>query len=357
MLTTFDADELVLRALQAGAAGFLLKDTPPAEIVRAIELVHAGDGMLSPGVTRRLIALVAGDVRTRRRGTSDARERLAALSAREHEVALAVGAGRANAEIARRAAHERRDGQGARLARCSTSSASTTACRSRCSSRTQRRGRSLRCMPSTSTLLTFAVAAFLLVALPGPNMLYLLARSVSEGRRAGVLSALGTETGTLIHVTAAAVGLSALLASSATAFAFVKYAGAAYLVYLGVRVLLGGRRPEREREAPLGGRSVFRQAVMVQVLNPKVAIFFLAFLPQFVDPASPAASQIVVLGLVLASIGLVIGIPLALAAGWLAQRYRVRRSTGGRPWSRWASGCLYLALGAYAALSPAQRTR
>jgi DNA-binding NarL/FixJ family response regulator len=99
VLTTFDADDLVLRALQAGAAGFLLKDTPPAEIVRAIELVHAGDSMLSPAVTRRLIALVAGegDAAARR---ERACERLAALSAREREVALAVGQGRANADIA-----------------------------------------------------------------------------------------------------------------------------------------------------------------------------------------------------------------------------------------------------------------
>jgi DNA-binding NarL/FixJ family response regulator len=99
VLTTFDADELVLRALQAGAAGFLLKDTPPAEIVRAIELVHAGEGMLSPTVTRRLIALVAGDGEAATRRAA-ARERLATLSPREHEVALAVGEGHANAEIA-----------------------------------------------------------------------------------------------------------------------------------------------------------------------------------------------------------------------------------------------------------------
>jgi DNA-binding NarL/FixJ family response regulator len=99
VLTTFDADELVLRALQAGAAGFLLKDTPPPEIVRAIELVHAGDAMLSPTVARRLIALVAGDGEAAAR-RDRARERLASLSAREHEVAVAVGQGRANAEIA-----------------------------------------------------------------------------------------------------------------------------------------------------------------------------------------------------------------------------------------------------------------
>jgi DNA-binding NarL/FixJ family response regulator len=100
VLTTFDADELVLRALQAGAAGFLLKDTPPAEIVRAIELVHRGDAMLSPAVTRRLIGLVAGDDAGARR--DEARARLATLSPREHEVAVAVGEGRANAEIADR---------------------------------------------------------------------------------------------------------------------------------------------------------------------------------------------------------------------------------------------------------------
>ncbi len=99
VLTTFDDDELVLRALQAGAAGFLLKDTAPAEIVRAIELVHAGDSMLSPTVTRRLISLVAGDSDAGAR-TDNARQRLATLSPREHDVALAVGQGQANAEIA-----------------------------------------------------------------------------------------------------------------------------------------------------------------------------------------------------------------------------------------------------------------
>jgi DNA-binding NarL/FixJ family response regulator len=99
VLTTFDADELVLRALQAGAAGFLLKDTPPAEIVRAIEIVHAGDGMLSPAITRRLISLVAGDSDAAAR-TDRARDRMATLSPREHDVALAVARGQANAEIA-----------------------------------------------------------------------------------------------------------------------------------------------------------------------------------------------------------------------------------------------------------------
>lgn len=211
-------------------------------------------------------------------------------------------------------------------------------------------------MPSTSTLAAFAAAAFVLIAVPGPNMIYLVARSLSEGRHAGVLSALGIETGTLVHTAAAAVGLSALLASSATAFAVVKYAGAAYLVYLGLRALLtrsSGELPEPA--APVGGGHVYRQAMLTQLLNPKVAIFFLAFLPQFIDSSRAAAPQILVLGGVLAVMGLAIGAATALAAGTLAQRLRAR-AAGGRPWGRWASGSVYLALGAYAALSPGQRT-
>ena len=136
VLTTFDADELVLRALRAGAAGFLLKDTPPAEIVRAIELVHAGDGMLSPTITRRLIALVAGegDAAARHAG---AREQLSTLSAREREVALAVGQGRPNAEIAtERHMRWRRSRRTCRA--CWSSSASRTASRSPCWCRTRR---------------------------------------------------------------------------------------------------------------------------------------------------------------------------------------------------------------------------
>jgi threonine/homoserine/homoserine lactone efflux protein len=213
-------------------------------------------------------------------------------------------------------------------------------------------------MPSASTLAAFAAAAFVLIAVPGPNMIYLIARSLSEGRRAGLLSALGIETGTLVHTTAAAVGLSALLASSATAFAVVKYAGAAYLVYLVVRALLardgdgGGRHAAAAQ--PVSGRHVYRQAVLTQVLNPKVAIFFLAFLPQFIDSDRPAATQILVFGAVLVMMGLAIGAVAALAAGTLSQRLRARRA-GGRAWGRFASGGTYLALGIYAALSPAHR--
>ena len=134
VLTTFDADELVLRALQAGAAGFLLKDTPPAEIVRAIELVHAGDGMLSPAVTRRLISMVAGDSDAGAR-TEHARDRLATLSPRERDVALAVGRGHGQRRDRRSAAPLRRRRSRPTSPACSTSSTSTTASRSPCSCR------------------------------------------------------------------------------------------------------------------------------------------------------------------------------------------------------------------------------
>jgi threonine/homoserine/homoserine lactone efflux protein len=211
-------------------------------------------------------------------------------------------------------------------------------------------------MPAPSTLAAFALAASALIALPGPNILYLLARSISEGRRAGVVSALGIETGTLMHIAAAAAGVSALLASSATAFAFVKYAGAAYLIYLGLRLLLEREPPAHEPPAPAAEGHVYRQAVMVQVFNPKVAVFFLAFLPQFVDPDRPATSQIAVLGAVIFSIGLIAHVALALVAGAAAQHVRRQRG-GGRQWSRRASGCLYVAVGAFAALGPAHRAR
>jgi threonine/homoserine/homoserine lactone efflux protein len=209
-------------------------------------------------------------------------------------------------------------------------------------------------VPSASTLVAFAAAAFVLIAVPGPNMIYLVARSVSEGHRAGLLSVIGIETGTLVHTIAAAVGLSALLASSATAFAVVKYAGAAYLVYLGLRALSARGNGSAAAAPPSGGRLVFRQALLTQVLNPKVAIFFLAFLPQFVDPARPAAMQVAVLGALLGVMGLAIGTVTALAAGTLSERLRAR-GPGRRPWGRWTSGGVYLALGAYAALSPAHR--
>ncbi|MGP4021993.1 LysE family translocator [Actinomadura sp. 3N407] len=195
--------------------------------------------------------------------------------------------------------------------------------------------------------LLFLLAALVLVAIPGPNHLYIATRSIGEGRRAGVVSALGVETGTLVHIAAAAAGLSAVVAASATAFGFLRYAGAAYLVYLAYRTLRGrddAGEPELEPQ-PL--RRVYLDGMLVNVLNPKVVLFFLAFLPQFVDQGAGAVPlQIAVMGIVTALIGLLSDIGYALAAGsigtWLRTRPVFRRR------QRHATGLVYLGLGAAA---------
>jgi threonine/homoserine/homoserine lactone efflux protein len=206
-------------------------------------------------------------------------------------------------------------------------------------------------VPTGSTLAVFALASFLLIVVPGPAVLYVVTRSVAQGRRAGLVSMLGVETGGLVHVAAAAVGLSALVASSATAFTAVKLAGAAYLIFLGVRRLVA--RDEPLPEAQIGGRStrrLYAQGVVVNVLNPKTAVFFLAFLPQFVDPARGAVSlQFVVLGLIFVAVAVVSDGAYALLAGtagdWLRGSERVRR------WLGRFSGAVFVGLGVTAALS------
>jgi threonine/homoserine/homoserine lactone efflux protein len=210
-------------------------------------------------------------------------------------------------------------------------------------------------MPELTTLLVFAAAAIVLIAIPGPNHVYIIARSISQGRGAGLASALGVETGTLVHVGAAAAGLSALIASSATAFNVVRYLGAAYLVYLGIRALVR-REPDEDavevQAAPL--RRTFAEGVMVNVLNPKVALFFLAFLPQFIDPErGPVAAQTLVLGAVIFVLALAADLVYALAASALGTRLR-RRAGFGRVQRR-VTGGVYVALGAVAALSGGRR--
>jgi threonine/homoserine/homoserine lactone efflux protein len=202
-------------------------------------------------------------------------------------------------------------------------------------------------VPAPSTLALFALAAIALIAIPGPNMVYIATRSMSEGRQAGFSSALGLLTGTGINVVAAAAGLSALIASSAIAYDAIRYLGAAYLVYLGVRALTR-RQNEATTSAPAG--SAYRQAIVVQLLNPKVALFFLAFLPQFIDPAQgPVWTQVLVLGAILGTLGLAMDCGYALAAGAAAKRLR-----GFRHGSR-VTGAVYIALGAAAALTGGRR--
>jgi threonine/homoserine/homoserine lactone efflux protein len=206
-------------------------------------------------------------------------------------------------------------------------------------------------MPSPATLLLFAAASVALVAVPGPNVLFVLARGIGGGRRAAVVSVLGVETATLCFVGSAAFGLTAVLASSAVAFALVRYAGAAYLVLLGLRALLSrhGADPAAPHLPVRDGRT-FRQAFGVGIANPKVALFFLAFLPQFVSPvAGSATGQVLVLGLVFLAVATVLDLGWALLAGWLAGWLRRHPALLRR--QRLVTGPVYLGLGAYAAVA------
>jgi threonine/homoserine/homoserine lactone efflux protein len=197
----------------------------------------------------------------------------------------------------------------------------------------------------------FVLAALALLLTPGPAVLYIVARSVEAGRRAGLASVLGVHAGTLVHIAAAAAGLSALLAASATAFAAVKYLGAAYLVVLGVRRLLDGSAPSAlARPGALRLRRAVLDGFVVNVLNPKTALFFLAFLPQFVDLSRGRVGlQVLGLGLLFVGLGLVTDTAYALGAGTAARWLR------GHPrWTsseRWLSGGMYIGLGLAAALA------
>jgi threonine/homoserine/homoserine lactone efflux protein len=211
-------------------------------------------------------------------------------------------------------------------------------------------------MPDVPTFALFVAAALALLLVPGPAVIYVVARSVEGGRLTGLVSVLGVELGTLLHVVFAAAGLSAIVVSSAVAFSVVKWLGAAYLVWLGLRQILG--RDGGDQEAPLSGSGenrlrVFSQSVLVQVLNPKVALFFLAFLPQFVDPSRSAAwTQVVVLGTTLATLGLFTDGLYALLGGTAGEWIKKQRTGAGlRRARRYVTGGVYIALGAVAAIS------
>lgn len=210
--------------------------------------------------------------------------------------------------------------------------------------------------PGAANLGLFISAALVLLLIPRPAVLYIVARSVEQGRLAGFVSDLGIHTATLVHVAAASLGLSAILASSALAFSVVKYAGAAYLIWLGLRKLFGRVAP-----AGLDGtvrrqsyRQLFRDGFIVNLLNPKTALFFLAFLPQFVEPArGQVATQIAVLGLLFVVIGLVTDGCYALVAGSAGSF--LRRSRGYLKAERWVSGTLFIGLGLTAAFAGPQK--
>ncbi len=201
----------------------------------------------------------------------------------------------------------------------------------------------------TADLGLFIVASLALLLAPGPAVLYILARSLDQGRSAGLISVLGVALGSMVHVTAAALGLSAILVSSVTAFRIVKYAGAAYLIYLGVRRLLGGDSSGTAQPPAASRKRVFVQGVVVNVLNPKTALFFFAFLPQFVSPGSGSpALQIFLLGLLFVTLGLVSDGAYAILAGSFSTVMR-RRAWVGRL-QRYVGGSTLVGLGVLAAL-------
>ena len=204
-------------------------------------------------------------------------------------------------------------------------------------------------MPEPHALLVFAAASLVLIVVPGPGVIYIVTRSLGQGRAAGLVSMLGVEAGNLVHVAAAAIGLSAVLASSAEAFTVVKYAGAAYLLYLGIRALLS-RGEDVDAPASRGRRRLFWQGFVVAALNPKTALFFLAFLPQFMDPSrGSVALQAAALGALFVALATLSDAAYAVAAGSAGGWLRHRLAHSGRL-SR-ISGGVYMALGAAAALS------
>lgn len=207
-------------------------------------------------------------------------------------------------------------------------------------------------LPPPRDLLLFITAAIVLLVIPGPAVLYIVARSVDQGRQAGLASCSGIATGGLVHVLAATFGLSALLVSSAMAYSVVRYAGAAYLIYLGIKKF-------REHPAVADGvkhiqpaslHHVYAQGVLVQILNPKTAIFFLAFLPQFVNPArGSVALQFLALGIVFTVMGFTSDSLWALTAGSAAKWLQ-----GNRTFLRhqqYVSGTVYISLGMATAIS------
>lgn len=206
-------------------------------------------------------------------------------------------------------------------------------------------------LPAWPTLLLFLGATLVLLVTPGPAVFYIVTRSLDQGRRAGLASVVGVGTGTLVHAGAAALGLSALLASSALVFGVVRWAGASYLVWVGVRRILGLDGGDvRARANPVRLRRVYLDGVLVNVLNPKTALFFLAFLPQFVVPArGHVALQLATLGVLMAAIGLLSDGAYALLAGTL-RRGLLRRLGRAARWQRYLSGGVFIVLGVGAAL-------
>ena len=205
-------------------------------------------------------------------------------------------------------------------------------------------------MPDLPTLLIFLAATLALNLTPGPDMLYVMARGIGQGRMAGVVSALGIGGGTLVHTVAVALGLSTLLVSVPALYEVIRYGGAAYLLYLGIRTLTSREKMRLETEQPRQSLSrIFRQGVITNVLNPKVALFFIAFLPQFADPARGSVTwQLLMLGLLFNLSGTTVNTLVGLLSGYLGAKLK-ERPTFWRV-QRWFTGGVFVALAARLAI-------
>jgi len=211
-------------------------------------------------------------------------------------------------------------------------------------------------LPPLSALVAFCAASLLLAVTPGPGVIYILTRTLAQGRPAGLASAAGVALGNLGNAIGAAIGLAALFAVSSLAFGIVKYAGAAYLIWLGILTL-------RNRGAPAPGvpaaavhlPSIFRDACWVALLNPKTTIFFAAFLPQFMSPGASPALQSISLGLLFVLIAACTDVAYVLGAGALAPLLTARR--GAARWGRWASGSAFIGLGVFSAVAGSRDSR
>ena len=207
-----------------------------------------------------------------------------------------------------------------------------------------------------SILLAFLAASVVLAVTPGPGVIYIVSRTLAQGRAAGVASIAGVACGNLLNSLGAALGLAALFALSSLAFTVVKFAGAAYLIYLGVKMLRGTPRAETSpvfKRAPLG--RVFREGVLVALLNPKTTIFFAAFLPQFMQPGMPALPQAVMLGSIFVVVAAASDLGYVLLATWLAPR--LARAGAAPRFGRYASGGALIALGVASAMAGQRNTR
>jgi threonine/homoserine/homoserine lactone efflux protein len=207
-------------------------------------------------------------------------------------------------------------------------------------------------LPPPSSIGLFAIAALALLLIPGPAVLYIVSRSLEQGRLAGLVSNLGIHAGTMVHVVAASLGLSALLMTSALAFAAVKYLGAAYLIWLGLRRIFGpDAAPDATRKAVRRDYlQLVRDGFIVNLFNPKTALFFLAFLPQFADVSrGHVATQIAFLGLLFVALGLVTDSCYAMVAGTAGDW--IKRKRGPLRFERYVTGVVMIGLGVTAAFA------